>query len=173
MPEKKTTQKSAKSKSSRKKAAPRKKVAADHATAKHHEAAAPTPLRQNFLFAVGRRKTAIARVRLFQRGSGLVTINGKPIEQYFPTPALQHLVKKPLELTGDTQSDISVKVTGGGVHSQAESVRHGIARSLLLVDPNYRASLKPAGLLTRDARVKERKKYGLKRARRAPQWQKR
>ncbi|OGK11050.1 MAG: 30S ribosomal protein S9 [Candidatus Riflebacteria bacterium GWC2_50_8] len=130
-------------------------------------------MRRTYLFAVGRRKTAIARVRLYQNGTGAITVNGKAFAEYFPLQTWQTIVKQPLELSGYTRGDFSVKVGGGGVQSQAESVRHGISRVLLLADPELRKTLKPAGLLTRDARVKERKKYGLKRARRAPQWQKR
>lgn len=132
-----------------------------------------TPTRRTYIFAVGRRKTAVARVRLTEKGNGDITINGKPMPSYFPTTELQSTVRKPIDLTGHRAGGYSIKVRGGGVHSQAESVRHGIARVLLLANPDYRKTLKPAGLLTRDARVKERKKYGLKRARRAPQWQKR
>ena len=129
--------------------------------------------RRTYLFAVGKRKTAIARVRYYHKGSGSVLVNKKPLELYFPSPNLQTMIRQPLTLTGNTPGELSIKVNGGGYRSQADSVRHGIARVLLLVDPTYRKVLKPAGLLTRDARVKERKKYGLKRARRAPQWQKR
>ncbi|MFH1171096.1 MAG: 30S ribosomal protein S9 [bacterium] len=130
-------------------------------------------VQRTYLFSVGKRKTAIARVRLYQNGSGTITINKKTLAEYFPIHVWQTIVMQPLVLTGYTRGDFSIKVAGGGVQSQAESSRHGIARVLLLADPDYRKVLKPAGLLTRDARVKERKKYGLKRARRAPQWQKR
>jgi small subunit ribosomal protein S9 len=127
----------------------------------------------SYLFAVGKRKTAIARIRLYRKGNGQIVINGKSYKEYFPTPSWQSCVLQPLNVTGFATGDFSIKVSGGGVQSQAESIRHGIARALLLHDPQMRKVLKPAGLLTRDARVKERKKYGLKRARRAPQWQKR
>ncbi len=132
----------------------------------------PTP-RLTYLYAVGRRKTAVARVRLHKKGDGAITVNGKPLHEYFPTERWQATVRQPLNVAGVTPGSISVKVRGGGQNSQAESVRHGIARVILLLDPAARIPLKRAGLLTRDARVKERKKYGLKRARRAPQWQKR
>lgn len=126
----------------------------------------------DYVFAVGRRKSAIARVRIHKKGEGIL-VNGKEYSVYFSTAKLQGIVTLPLTLTGSSYGQITVKVLGGGVRGQAESVRHGIARALLLLDPQTRASLKQAGLLTRDSRVKERKKYGLKRARRAPQWQKR
>lgn len=125
-----------------------------------------------YFFAVGRRKSAVARVRIHKKGEGFL-VNGKTLAEYFPTAKLQGIVKLPLAITGIAYGQITVKVLGGGVRGQAESVRHGIARALLLLDPQTRTSLKQAGLLTRDSRVKERKKYGLKRARRAPQWQKR
>lgn len=127
-----------------------------------------------YTYAVGRRKTAIARVRRLPGGEGAVTINGLPIEQYFLAPELQHIVRGPIELvSANQQFSFSVRVTGGGNHSQAEAIRHGIARVLLKVNGEWRPELKQAGWLMRDARVKERKKPGLHRARRAPQWQKR
>src|SRR5690606_35391048 len=124
-------------------------------------------VKRTFLYAVGRRKTSIARVRCFQKVGGEITVNGKPLASYFPTFQLQSIIMQPIQLSGLSVGEITVKVVGGGVHSQAESVRHGIARVLLLVNPDTRKLLKPAGLLTRDPRVKERKKYGLKRARRS------
>lgn len=128
--------------------------------------------KNDYTYAVGRRKSAVARVRVFRKGEG-ITVNGKVLAEYFSTPKLQNIVQQPLTLTGIAHGAISVKVIGGGVRGQAESVRHGIARALLIIDSASRSTLKHAGLLTRDSRVKERKKYGLKRARRAPQWQKR
>lgn len=176
MPERSKTAKATKPKTTRKKPVARKKPAAPKVAKPEvvKEAPAPkAPVHRTYLFAVGRRKTAIARVRLYQRGTGVVTVNQKPLESYFTLPTWQTIVLQPLTVSGYSRGDFSVKVAGGGVQSQAESVRHGIARALLLADPSLRKTLKPAGLLTRDARVKERKKYGLKRARRAPQWQKR
>jgi len=127
-----------------------------------------------YTYAVGRRKTAIARVRRIPGGDGSVTINGLPIEQYFLAPELQQIVRGPIELvSANQQFSYSVRVTGGGNHSQSEAIRHGIARTLLKVNAEWRPELKQAGWLMRDARVKERKKPGLHRARRAPQWQKR
>ena len=122
---------------------------------------------------VGRRKTATARVRLYP-GEGNVVVNGKPMEEYFPREGdVLHLLE-PLKVTGTADTfNASVKVQGGGVSGQAGAVRHGIARALLAVDPNLRSVLRKSGFLTRDARMKERKKPGLKRARKAPQYTKR
>jgi small subunit ribosomal protein S9 len=122
----------------------------------------------------GRRKTAVARVRLFP-GNGEFVINGKKPEDYFgPRDLLQFEIRHPLAATDNLDSfNVLVKVRGGGVHSQAGAVRHGVARALLDLDPDLRASLKKFGLLTRDPRMKERKKPGLKRARKAPQYTKR
>ncbi len=122
----------------------------------------------------GRRKTAVARVRLFP-GNGEYVVNGKSPEEYFgPRDLLQREIRLPLQLTDNLASfNVLVKVRGGGVHSQAGAVRHGVARALLDLDPDLRPTLKKAGLLTRDPRVKERKKPGLKRARKAPQYTKR
>ncbi|USN53906.1 MAG: 30S ribosomal protein S9 [Candidatus Nomurabacteria bacterium] len=132
------------------------------------------PKKRDYLYAVGRRKTAVARVRRLAGGVGEITVNEKPLNEYFPEPELHTIVKSPIDLVAaDERFAYTVKVQGGGKHSQAEAVRHGIARVLLVADPEHRKALKQAGWLTRDARVKERKKPGLKRARRAPQWQKR
>jgi small subunit ribosomal protein S9 len=127
-----------------------------------------------YMYGTGRRKSSIARVHLFPNGSGAITINGRDIDDYFGLETLKLIVRQPL-VTTDTigKFDIEAKVTGGGVTGQAGAIRHGIARALLLVDENYRPALKAAGFLTRDPRMKERKKYGLKAARRAPQFSKR
>ncbi len=126
-----------------------------------------------YFVAVGRRKEAVARVRL-NSGTGEIIINNIPFNQYFPIFEHQFIVRQPLQASGlESGVKVSVKVAGGGKSGQAEAVRHGIARALILMDPSLRKILKPLGFLTRDARVKERKKPGLKRARRAPQWQKR
>jgi small subunit ribosomal protein S9 len=123
--------------------------------------------------AVGRRKTAIARVRL-QAGEGRVLINDKSPMQYLGQRRLEQVVLQPLRLTDTLRRyDISVKVEGGGVSGQAGAIAHGISRALIDADEELRPTLKKAGLLTRDARMKERKKYGLKRARKAPQYTKR
>jgi len=127
-----------------------------------------------YMYGTGRRKSSVARVHLFPGGTGKITINGRDIDEYFGLETLKLLVRQPLVTTDNVgKFDIEVSVTGGGVTGQAGAIRHGIARALLLVDENYRAALKQAGFLTRDPRMKERKKYGLKAARRAPQFSKR
>ncbi len=124
-------------------------------------------------YGTGRRKSSVARVRLVP-GEGRIVINGRDINEYIPFAALRLVVNQPLVATETTGSyDILVNVDGGGYTGQAGAIRHGIARALLQVDPEYRSALKSAGLLTRDPRMKERKKYGLKGARRAPQFSKR
>ena len=124
-------------------------------------------------YGTGRRKSSVARVRLVP-GEGRIVINGRDIDEYIPFAALRLVVNQPLVATETTGSyDILVNVDGGGYTGQAGAIRHGIARALLQVDPEYRSALKSAGLLTRDPRMKERKKYGLKGARRAPQFSKR
>jgi small subunit ribosomal protein S9 len=121
----------------------------------------------------GRRKTSVARVRL-SSGSGKVTVNGRAFENYFPTDSLRMVVQQPLVLTGTADKyDVRVNVTGGGPTGQAGAVRHGISRALLLVDAALRPSLKAEGLLTRDPRMKERKKYGQPGARKRFQFSKR
>ncbi|MBO4831616.1 MAG: 30S ribosomal protein S9 [Oscillospiraceae bacterium] len=127
-----------------------------------------------YLYGTGRRKSSVARVHLFPGGTGAITINGRDIDDYFGLDTLKLIVRQPLNTT-DTlgKVDIDATVTGGGVTGQAGAIRHGIARALLQLDENYRPLLKAAGLLTRDPRMKERKKYGLKAARRAPQFSKR
>lgn len=127
-----------------------------------------------YVEGVGRRKTAVARVRLYQGGQGVFSVNDRPWEEYFPIVALQTPVMEPFLLTGTKGTfDVSVHVRGGGIHAQADAVRLGIARALEKSNENFRKPLRAADLLTRDPREKERKKPGLKRARRAPQWQKR
>jgi small subunit ribosomal protein S9 len=124
-------------------------------------------------YGTGRRKSSVARVRLVP-GEGRIIVNGRDIRDYVPYESLVEVVKQPLVLTETFGSyDVLVNVSGGGFTGQAGAIRHGIARALLQVDPEYRQTLKRAGLLTRDSRVKERKKYGLKGARRAPQFSKR
>jgi len=127
----------------------------------------------NFQYGTGRRKTATARTRLYD-GAGRIEVNGRPFEEYFPRKTLQMVVRQPLTLTKTLEKlDVKVNVQGGGVTGQAEAVRHGIARALLAFDPSLRVVLKRAGLLTRDARKKERKKYGLAAARARYQYSKR
>ena len=122
--------------------------------------------------AVGRRKKAVARVRLVA-GDGKITINKRDIDNYFGLETLKMTVRQPLTLTNTGNYDVFVNVNGGGLSGQAGAIRHGISRALCKADPEYRAELKKAGFLTRDPRMKERKKYGLKAARRAPQFSKR
>jgi small subunit ribosomal protein S9 len=128
---------------------------------------------RRYYHGVGKRKTAIAQVRLFAQ-PGAILINGKPLEEAFPWISWQQMVRQPLEVT-DTLAKYSIqaKVAGGGVAGQAWAVRHGIARALVVMDETLKKQLKRHGLMTRDARIKESKKYGLKRARKAPQYSKR
>ena len=124
-------------------------------------------------YGTGRRKTSVARVRVIP-GQGNITINGKTLEDYFGRKVLQTIVKQPLVLLGvEGKYDVIANVEGGGNSGQAGAIRHGIARALQVADPSYRPSLKKAGFLTRDPRMKERRKYGLKKARKAPQFSKR
>ena len=126
-----------------------------------------------YFYGTGRRKKSIARVRLYP-GTGVITINGRDIDDYFGLETLKVIVRQPLELLGLTEKfDIVVRVQGGGVSGQAGAIRHGLSRALLEYDETLRPQLKKAGFLTRDPRMKERKKYGLKGARRAPQFSKR
>lgn len=132
------------------------------------------PAAAAYIWAVGRRKEAVARVRLTLKSTPQITINDRPVEHYFPTLELQKIIADPLTIAQvKEQSLVTVRVYGGGSQGQAEAVRLGLARALVKHDADLRIPLKRAGLLHRDPRVKERKKYGLKRARRAPQWQKR
>ena len=127
-----------------------------------------------YLYGTGRRKSSVARVRLYEGGTGKITINGRDIDDYFGLDTLKLITRQPLVLTEMVEkADIIATVTGGGVTGQAGALRHGISRALLLVNPEFRPVLKRAGYLTRDPRMKERKKYGLKAARRAPQFSKR
>lgn len=129
---------------------------------------------EHYFKAVGRRKTSVARVRLLTAGDKEILINGKSLNSYFPTVDLQEIILAPLKLMNCLDKfRVIIKPAGGGIHSQAEAVRHGIARCLILFNKDFRKRLKKAGFLTRDSRMRERKKFGLKRARRAPQWRKR
>ena len=126
-----------------------------------------------YYYGTGRRKHFVARVRVYP-GSGNITINGRSIDEYFGLETLKLIVRQPLNLTETTDKfDIVCTVTGGGVTGQAGAIRHGLSRALLVYDPELRPVLKKAGFLTRDPRMKERKKYGLKAARRTPQFSKR
>ena len=130
--------------------------------------------KRKYFYGTGRRKSSVARVRVYENGTGAITINGRDIEEYFGLDTLKMVVRQPLvstDLLGKV--DVVVTVCGGGVTGQAGAIRHGISRALLLVNGEFRPTLKAAGFLTRDPRMKERKKYGLKAARRAPQFSKR
>jgi len=139
----------------------------------------PSPKPEKYFEAEGRRKTAVARIWLFTRSvtghpKKNFLVNEKPLEQYFPTFELQQIAQASLEkMKCLDKFRVSARVQGGGLHAQAEAIRHGIARALVLFNPDFRKRLKVAGFLRRDPRMRERKKFGLKRARRAPQWQKR
>jgi len=129
---------------------------------------------EKYVYAVGRRKTAIAQVRLYSSTETSVVVNDKKIRAYFGTPSLETIALSPLKLTGLEESfKVSVVVRGGGLHGQADAIKLGIARCLIKHDTLLRSVLKSAGMLTRDARAVERKKPGLKKARRSPQWAKR
>ena len=136
---------------------------------------AKTTLKKKLQFwGTGRRKKAIARVRLIPGGNGTIVINDRAFEDYFPQGTLQYIVKQPLALLEvESKYDVMVNVVGGGYTGQAGAIRLGVARALLEAEENSRPTLKAAGFLTRDPRAKERKKYGLKKARRAPQFSKR
>ena len=126
-----------------------------------------------YLYGTGRRKSSVARVHVFPNGTGSITINGRDIEEYFGLDTLKMIVRQPLVATAsEGKVDVVATVKGGGVSGQAGALRHGIARALLLASEDNRPILKKAGFLTRDPRMKERKKYGLKAARRAPQFSK-
>jgi len=158
-----------------KKAAAEPKATVKKTAATVIEKAAPAKKNaQEYYYAVGKRKTAIARVRLYPKGKGLITINEKPLDDYFKLLTSAGIITSPLKMTGTGKEfDISVRISGGGISAQADAVRHGIARALLVYNDTFRTTLKKAGFLTRDSRIKERKKPGLKRARRAPQFSKR
>jgi len=134
----------------------------------------PVKFKGKFISALGRRKTSIAQVRLYKGSQGLIIINGATGRKYFKEEELFSIINQPLKSAGLTKDfNISVNIGGGGKKGQAEAVRHGIARALLEINPNLRALFKVKGWITRDARKKERKKPGLKKSRRAPQWAKR
>lgn len=127
-----------------------------------------------YYYGMGRRKTAVARVRLFPNGDGSITVNGKSDKAYFGREALSAVITSPLHILDlGNAYNMTVRVVGGGCSGQAGAIRHGVARALLRVNPDWRSALRKAGFLTRDPRMKERKKPGLKRARKAPQYTKR
>ena len=130
--------------------------------------------KKKYYYGTGRRKSSVARVRVYENGTGSIIINGRDIDDYFGLDTLKLVVNQPLvaaDVVGKV--DISVTVAGGGVSGQAGAIRHGISRALVELNPEFRPTLKAAGFMTRDPRMKERKKYGLKAARRAPQFSKR
>ena len=130
--------------------------------------------KKKYIYGTGRRKSSVARVRVYENGTGTITINGRDIDDYFGLETLKLIVRQPLVTTNTLgKVDVVVTVAGGGVSGQAGAIRHGIARALLTLNADFRPALKAAGFLTRDPRMKERKKYGLKAARRAPQFSKR
>jgi len=130
---------------------------------------------QSYYYGTGKRKTAIARVRLFPGGTGTIVVNGKPMEEALPWIDWQKRAMQPFELIerASKRFNVSAQIKGGGISAWADALRHGIARALVLADPDLRSDLRKHGFLTRDSRIKESKKYGLKRARRAPQYTKR
>lgn len=133
-----------------------------------------TKKKNNYYYANGKRKSSVATVRIIPGGKGDIVINEKPMQEFCQVKAQEDSITAPLELCGvNGKVDISARVHGGGCNAQADAIRHGISKALLEYDEMFRASLKKAGFLTRDSRVKERKKFGLKRARRSPQWSKR
>ena len=130
--------------------------------------------KRQYQYGTGRRKSSVARVRVYEGGTGSIIINGRDIEEYFGLETLKMVVRQPMVATETLgKFDVVCTVAGGGVTGQAGAIRHGLSRALLGVNPEFRAILKAAGFLTRDPRMKERKKYGLKAARRAPQFSKR
>ena len=154
-------------------AAPAHHAAAAHAT---HTAPAHKPAAgksHRYTEAIGRRKTAIARVRITPGGTGKMTVNGKTPAQYFTLPRLVQDARSPIEQLKLNEYDVTVVVTGGGIHAQAGAVRLGLSRAIIAKEPDWKPRLRTMGFLTRDSRMVERKKYGLNKARRAPQWAKR
>lgn len=148
-----------------------KKVTKADAPKKHHTSHEASG---KYVYALGRRKSGTAMVRVYLAGKGVITVNSKPMKEYFPVEDLQDAVLAPLKAVGmDANTDVVVSAHGGGIRGQADAVKLGIARALLVHNPDFRATLKPLGVLTRDPREKERKKYGLKKARKSPQWAKR
>ena len=130
--------------------------------------------KKKYYYGTGRRKSSVARVRVYENGTGMITINGREIDNYFGLETLKLIVRQPLVTTETLgKVDVVVTVAGGGVSGQAGAIRHGISRALLGLNAEFRPALKAAGFMTRDPRMKERKKYGLKAARRAPQFSKR
>lgn len=151
-----------------KKTAASKKVAAKKESGKEL-----VSFKGKFISTIGRRKTAVAQIRLYTEGEGKLIVNGKELVKYFPEVKAELAVQPLKAASHDTDMNLSVLVKGGGTNAQAEAIRHGLARALLSMNEEYRGMLKAKGWLTRDSRKVERKKFGLKKARRAPQWSKR
>ena len=173
-----TTKKSKKEEKTKKAEEPKEKKVKKPISKKEVGKPKPKPLPKpkpiQYLEALGRRKTSVARIRLFTLGEKTFLVNGKSYQDYFPILELQQIATASFQkMKCFDKFRISVLVKGGGFHSQAEAIRHGTARALVKFNPDFRKRLKKAGFLTRDSRMRERKKFGLKRARRAPQWQKR
>ena len=130
--------------------------------------------KRKYFYGTGRRKSSVARVRVYENGTGAIPINGRYIDDYFGLDTLKLVVRQPLVATDQVgKVDLVITVAGGGVSGQAGAIRHGVSRALVTLNPEFRPALKAAGFMTRDPRMKERKKYGLKGARRAPQFSKR
>ncbi len=142
--------------------------------AKKDDKAVPTGRVGKYHYAVGKRKTSVATVRLYEKGNGNFTVNGKTLQDFVNSKDLEEVVTAPLRLVGALKGyDVTVQVKGGGFRGQVDAIKHGVARALIEGDALLRPTLKKAGFLTRDPRTKERKKFGLKKARRSPQWSKR
>ncbi len=167
-----------KKKPAAKKAPAKKKAVTDEAVVEALDAAEIEASKAgkggSYIGAIGRRKTSIASVRLIKNGKGSIVVNDKPFDTYFNTYDLREQIVAPLKVTGQQGAvDVSIKVLGGGIRGQSEAARHGLSRALVELNPTFRTALKKLGYLMRDPRKKERKKFGLKGARRAPQWSKR
>jgi small subunit ribosomal protein S9 len=154
---------------------PTKKTATTkkEAPAKKKVGAAAVSFKGKYISTIGRRKTAVAQIRLYTEGEGKLMVNGKELSKYFPVVKAELAIQPLKAASHDADMNMSAMVKGGGTNAQAEAVRHGLARALLTMDAEYRGTIKAKGWLTRDSRKVERKKPGLKKARRAPQWSKR
>ncbi len=172
MPETKKTTKKEIKKPSPKKASVKEKAEKKEKVEKKEKT--PVSDDSRYLESIGRRKSAVARVRVWTKGKKDFLVNQKPFNEYFPTLDLQEKAQSALvKMNCLDKFKISALVKGGGVNAQAEAIRHGISRALVSLNPDFKKRLKKSGFLTRDSRMRERKKFGLKRARRAPQWKKR
>ncbi|PIR91405.1 30S ribosomal protein S9 [bacterium (Candidatus Gribaldobacteria) CG_4_9_14_3_um_filter_36_15] len=171
---KKISKKTTPSKLKAKRTSSRKRDLKPKKTVKKERAKKEKLVPVKYFEAIGRRKTAQARVRLFTQGQKEIKVNEKPYKTYFPTNELQKIIESPLESIKCLEKfGVSIHLKGGGFQAQAEAARHGISRALCFLNPYFKKKLRKSGFLTRDSRMRERKKFGLKRARRAPQWSKR